>query len=321
MSINLARIVHRLLTNPRGWSFREMERELGVKARMRRRYLQQLREDMPELGELELVRRGDDQAVRLTAPSRQEAGTAHEAYLAQLAALALAEGALRSLSAPALHEALDALAEAQHAWTSGQRDTHREVRARALPMVVNAGSDALKPERLSAETLAALMQGLVFRRPLRLSYRAASRGGACQDYEFRPLAMTTFDGHLYILAYKGLCGEERRLFRADRIDAASPMVEVPRIPVEVLQRVQLDRWFEGALGPFVTDAPTREVSVRFAPEPWVVATVRERRWHPTQRLERTADGRLLMTLELRAIEPLRAWLGRFGEHARLLDAA
>lgn len=319
MSVNLARIVLRLLRDPHGWSFESMERELGISDRTRRKYIQQLRDDLPELGEIRVVRQGDRHVVILSSDAPQHE-TSHEAFLAQRIALALSESALRGVGLASLAEAIDEITQAQRRWTSAQRELSRDLRERPLPCCLSAPLATTLTREIPVTVLTTLIHSVVFRRPLRLVYRPASRGGAPQAYEIRPLAMTTFDGQLYILAYKGLDGEVRRLFRADRIDAAAIIRGADRLSPSALANVNPQDWFEGAFGPFVTDAPPREVRVRFDPEPWVLATVRERQWHPSQRTEALPDGGLLMTLRMRAIEPLRAWLGRFGPHAQLLTA-
>jgi proteasome accessory factor B len=70
----------------------------------------------------------------------------------------------------------------------------------------------------------------------------------------------------------------------------------------------------GSFGLF--DGPETRVVVEFSPK--VAKYVVRRSWHPSQRVEEHADGRVVLTLKVRGTTEIVSWVLGFGEHARVL---
>ena len=75
--------------------------------------------------------------------------------------------------------------------------------------------------------------------------------------------------------------------------------------------------FEHSLGVY-TGTPEKIV-VEFSPS--AAPFVREREWHPSQRIDDTADGGVVLTLNVCNDYALRAWILGFGADARVIAPA
>ncbi len=76
----------------------------------------------------------------------------------------------------------------------------------------------------------------------------------------------------------------------------------------------VDDFLKGTFGIWREDPV--EVRIRFAPE--VAATIRERIWHPSQKIEEGEDGDLTLTMTVAPNAELVAWILYWGPFARVL---
>ena len=109
----------------------------------------------------------------------------------------------------------------------------------------------------STEHLAAIRGALTSRRKLRVSYR---RGGATEasDRTIAPYALAAASGMFYVIAHCDQ-SEGQRIFRLDRIEAATPLTDPYRIP-ETFSVDEVMR--DGRM--FKADEP-RTLRVRYSP--------------------------------------------------------
>ena len=105
-----------------------------------------------------------------------------------------------------------------------------------------------------------------------------------------------------------------RLFALAEVES----VELTDEPAAVPPRFRIDRWlgrtWSGEPGP-----GRAEVHLRFVAE--AASTIRDGRWHPSQRLEAMPDGRVDLRLTLDRPEDLAEWVLGHGEHAEVLAPA
>ena len=64
---------------------------------------------------------------------------------------------------------------------------------------------------------------------------------------------------------------------------------------------------------------TSRIQLRFHPRP--APYIRERSWHPSQRLKDRADGSVVLTIDVCDDYTLRSWILSFGRGARVLAPA
>jgi predicted DNA-binding transcriptional regulator YafY len=69
----------------------------------------------------------------------------------------------------------------------------------------------------------------------------------------------------------------------------------------------------------ITDQPLVTVVARFSPE--VASRVAETTWHPTQQIDRGADGSLTWTARVAGIQEIRSWVLGWGGEVEVLEPA
>ncbi|MGZ8528090.1 MAG: WYL domain-containing protein, partial [Candidatus Limnocylindrales bacterium] len=75
----------------------------------------------------------------------------------------------------------------------------------------------------------------------------------------------------------------------------------------------------GAAWDIIADLPAVDVVLRFRPT--VAARVRETRWHPSERLEPTADGSLTWRARVSGTLEIRSWILGWGADVTVLEPA
>ena len=161
------------------------------------------------------------------------------------------------------------------------------------------------------ETIHTLNQAVLGRRTVKMRYRTA-RTGKLATRKLDPYRVWYRSGGLYVIGRDHRSGEIRT-FAVDRVRSAELLDEGFSIP----ESFDFDAYTASAFG-VVSEPPTR-VRIRFDP-PWALQ-VEERSWHPSQKLERTPDGSLILTLEVGGTEELRSWVLSFGGGAEVLEPA
>jgi len=109
----------------------------------------------------------------------------------------------------------------------------------------------------------------------------------------------------YLLAYVPEY-QEVRTFAIERVQDIS-LLEERFTPIEDLP----DTAFPHSLG--VHSGPPERVEIEF--EPAVVDYLRAHEWHPSQKIEESQDGRVLMTLHVCLDRALEGWILSFGPFA------
>jgi proteasome accessory factor B len=72
----------------------------------------------------------------------------------------------------------------------------------------------------------------------------------------------------------------------------------------------------GSFGIFSGDQP-RRIRIRF--DSFAAQLVRERQWHPSQKITDSEDGTLVLTLTLSSFPEIHRWILSWGEHATVLE--
>ena len=152
-----------------------------------------------------------------------------------------------------------------------------------------------------------LITALIYDNPLHAEYTKAS--GVKSSYVLEPLTLATYRQGLY-------------LFAKDRKDDRIKSYAVERF--QDLSRVRTERFdppedfnpealLENAFG--IISGPAVEVSAVFATR--ASPYIRERSWHPSQRIETLDDGRIRLQVRLAISQELIQWLPGFGSDVRV----
>jgi predicted DNA-binding transcriptional regulator YafY len=165
-----------------------------------------------------------------------------------------------------------------------------------------------------AELIDDLMRGIEDRRMTSILYRSLSSTEPVSQYDLYPLALIYWRGALYLIADSPTHGEIRT-FKVDRIDSAQVL------ELRFAETVDFDaaRFLEHSFGIFQKDGEPIRVRVAFRPQ--VARLLEERQFHPSQKLTRRRDGRVVAEFRLIAHEELTSWILGWGPLAEVLEPA
>lgn len=322
IALNLATLVHRLTTNPRGWEVRALCEELEIADRTYRKYRQLLQEEFfPFIRRgrslVQEVSEGEARYLRLEEGTPDASDTA--ALLQRLTAHHLAR---RVLSFMGHKRGGNALEEAfQSFWSRtrvGARFTQVGRLQRDLDRLFHFVPDAPKDYEQHEEILAVVLEALVQSRPLRMVYESAARGP--QEHEVEPLTLALYRSGLHLFArYAG----KKRVYNfvVDRIQEAELLERVFDYPSE--RQYSPERFTATSFGIFFQDrgggGERVAVELLFATRRWLQLYLQERQWAPDQRFEELADGRLRMTFTARSMVEVWPWIRQFGPEVEVLS--
>jgi proteasome accessory factor B len=147
-------------------------------------------------------------------------------------------------------------------------------------------------------------------RQLELLYYTASRDATCRRI-VDPYHLTSIDGDWYLVGYCHL-REDVRMFAPGRIRDVRETGNRFDRPADFQIGEYLDVGFRRVRG----DGQLQTVRLRFSPE--AARYVREKVWHPTQRLSWQKDGSLIVTMKVNHLLEVRRWALSFGSRCQVL---
>ena len=318
IALNLARLLHRLLVNPRGWRVDALLDELGIAKRTYRKYRGLLRDHLEPLidpsGRWRVVEVDDGGTRYLRLRVNDAAVEDQPGFLGRIAGLWLARRLLSFAGDSELRNALEG------AWTDLREGiTDKPFYLGHLLLntdrMVHVVPDAPKDYSGHEETIERLLHGLFFTRRVAFEYRPAS--GRERTHVVCPLTLVMWRSALYLV---GAYQPEGRpyLFAVDRMEDVRDAGGKFRYPTA--RDYDPERLFEGAFGVFVEpDGEPTRVELRFAADGWLQRYLRERTWHPSQRWQELDDGRLGMTFEVTSMVEVWPWIRSFGQDVEILQ--
>jgi predicted DNA-binding transcriptional regulator YafY len=162
----------------------------------------------------------------------------------------------------------------------------------------------------SPDGVGRLLEATLHYRVAQMKYHSVS-SGRIKDYVIHPYRLAFAQGGLYLLAYVPEY-KDVRTFAVDRIASVSLGKET-----FTPSRAIPDDVFGNSLG--VNTGPPSHVEIAF--DKRVTPYVGARVWHPSQTLRDTADGGVVLTLEVCNDMALRSWILGWGASARVLAPA
>ena len=177
-----------------------------------------------------------------------------------------------------------------------------------LPGVLKAkpGPTKRHDEARQQETIAKLLDATLHHRRAAMRYHSFS-SQRTKDYTVDPYRIVYADGGLYLFAYVPEYGQVRT-FAVERIKLLTVLEESFEGPKDMDAEA-----FPHSLGAN-TGEPMR-VELVFAAR--VAPYVKERRWHPSQKVRTLPDGTLRMSLRVCNDWALRSWILGFGPFVRV----
>ncbi len=148
---------------------------------------------------------------------------------------------------------------------------------------------------------------------VRIWYRSP-RSGRLHQRDLSPYTLEpSSSGGLYVIGYDDWA-KAIRTFKLDRLERAERLEETYAIPEDFDPSAHLaDAW-----GIMSGDTVTG-IKLRFTPH--VAPFIRERVWHPSQKLEVQADGSVLLHLQITDTREIRPWIRSWGPEVEVLEPA
>ncbi len=166
-----------------------------------------------------------------------------------------------------------------------------------------------KPYEDAREVLENLHEAILKRRVCQVTYRSPEADGA-RHYKIEPLRLLPHRGGLYVISrmpyYDQLITQA-----VDRFEA----VKVTEERFEPPDHLSIDERVSNAFG--ISSEEPMDVAVRFAKAQ--APYIRERIWHPSQKLEELGDGRIVLRLRAGGFYEIRSWVLSFGAAAEVLE--
>ncbi len=311
IALNLARIVFRLLTDPRGWRVRSLMEELDIQPRTYRKYKALLRDHFEGLRDADgrslicEVREGEESWLRLR-DSSEPVGDDDPDFYTRAVTMELARQAFASLKGSALAERLREHHSDFFARVGNRTYVFREL-LRGLDRKVFYLSPPPKDYGPHRKTLRLLLRALFHNRRVYCEYQSAR---AVSSKVLEPLTLILWNGGLYLVA-RPRGSHQPLLFVVDRFRDVRLSRERFRYPAEA--EYSPWRFCDGHFGIFHEDREPVEVELVFAAKPWLRLFLTERKWHPTQAFETLPDGRLRMTFQATCLVEVGRFVRSFGE--------
>lgn len=161
-----------------------------------------------------------------------------------------------------------------------------------------------------ADILDTLLIGIEDRKVIWITYQS-QQATEPVTYDIHPYRLTRHQGSLYLVGLKAQ-DAVLRTWRVDRIEAA----EADQVPFTLSPDLDLDAHFARSFGIYDGD---EDLAVRV----WISKNraryVREKTWHPSQRVTTNRDGSLIVAFRLSSAVEFKSWVLGFGADAEVLE--
>ena len=159
------------------------------------------------------------------------------------------------------------------------------------------------------ETVERVTRAIADKTRIQMRYDSASRGRVTRR-EVDPYRLWYASGGLYLIGYCHL-RKEPRMFAVERIKSVTPT----DFPYQIPLQFDFDAFVEDSL----TVMRGRRIEMELEFDKPTAAWVKDRIWHPSQRLTRLSRGRLRMALSMAETRELVGWILSFGSGVRVVQ--
>lgn len=216
----------------------------------------------------------------------------------ELMALTLSRRLIAPLEGTALHASLQSALGKASAALSPEGLTL----VQQLENTFSVGLGPHKRYKHHREVVERVTQAIAQKTRIQMRYDSASRGRMTRR-EVDPYRLWYASGGLYLIGYCHL-RKEPRMFAVERIKSVTPT----DLPYQIPLHFDFDAFVEDSL----TVMRGRRIDVELEFDKPTAAWVKDRIWHPSQRLTRLTRGRLRMALSMAETRELVGWILSFG---------
>jgi predicted DNA-binding transcriptional regulator YafY len=163
---------------------------------------------------------------------------------------------------------------------------------------------------VDAEVYDAFVRATMNRRRLHITYRGAYRDEVTER-TIDVYHLWNRDGDWYAIAHDHLRGEMRHFLLSRVIDA-----DLTDEPFPVPESFDVTEYLAESFGAERGNSAVG-VSIRF--DSYQARWIREREWHPTQRVQELDDGGLILSFRVTGLDEVKRWVLQHGSHAEALE--
>ena len=284
--------------------FGKSARELAAKYEVDRKTIQRDMWDLREAGFW--ITGPPDDPTTIYYRLERDTGLPLNFPIMEVAAMIFAERAGMGLVGTPFGEHLQS---AIHRLTQAMPEEMREFLERATEAYVPHLRGHKKSYEDVREVFDNLHEAIQERRVCWVSYRSPWAESARQ-YNIEPLHLLPFRGGLYVISRMPY--HDQLITQAvDRFES----VEVTEEEFEPPDHLSVDERLSNAFG--ISSEEPMDVVVRFTEEQ--APYIRERIWHPSQKLEELEDGRVVLRLRAGGFYEIKSWVLSFGAAAEVLE--
>ena len=179
---------------------------------------------------------------------------------------------------------------------------------RGLDQAISVRTAGFKDYSRSKDAISVLTRSVLHKFTTRINHRTAQ----CEkgiDRDVDPYRLWYVNNGIYLVARDHRSGEIRP-FAVDRISAAKATKRRFEIPADF----DFEKFTQSAFGLIWGDP--QEVKIRFSSSQ--APYIQERTWHPSQKIEKRADGSLDLTMQVASLWEIKRWLIGYGADAKVL---
>jgi len=159
------------------------------------------------------------------------------------------------------------------------------------------------------ETFRLLARAIVQRQQVNFAYQPL-RAQTPETRDVHPYHLANVDNAWYLLAHDPQRGQIRTF--------ALPRIHSPKLSGKTFDRPRgfsAEKELKGGFGVF-SGKGRHKILIQF--DAFAARLVRERDWHPTQRIRELKNGYLELQMTLGALEEIERWVLSWGDHAKVL---
>ena len=160
------------------------------------------------------------------------------------------------------------------------------------------------------EVFRLLARAIVQRQEISFSYQSL-RASAPETRSVHPYHLANIDNAWYLLAYDPQRAQIRTF--------ALPRIQKPALTKKTFDRPRgfsAEKELKGGFGVF---SGTGKYCIKVRFDSFAARLVRERDWHPTQKIREIKGGGIELEMTLGALEEIERWVLSWGDHAKVLS--
>jgi predicted DNA-binding transcriptional regulator YafY len=165
-----------------------------------------------------------------------------------------------------------------------------------------------KDDQLTQEIFETIRSAVLNQNPLKIEY-TSRKGTQARIFEVNPYVLVLYQGEFYILSY--LPGKGMRYFALAGIKKAERSKE----RFSILEKFSPSKFFTASFGLF----QGKPITLKVVFDPDLSDYIQRRKWHPSQRIKKLKDGKILLSIKASGKEEIKAWVLSFGPKAKVLS--